>query len=191
MTKLLFLSGSSRKDSLNKKLTNNAVAIAKKIGSANITHIDLADFPMPIYNGDIEDESGLPEHAKRLKKLFIEHDGFFIASPEYNSSISPLLKNSLDWISRKETSDESGLIAFTGKVAAISAASIGGLGGIRGLVHLRMMLTNIFTVVVPQQLTIPTAQNEFDADGNLSEKYQKSLHNVVAEFITTATKLKK
>lgn len=191
MTKLLFLSGSIRKDSLNKKLAQNAAAIAKKIGGAEITLIDLADFDMPIYNGDLEDASGLPEQAKRLKKLFIEHDGFFIASPEYNSSISALLKNSLDWISRKEPSDSAGLLAFSGKVAAISAASTGGLGGIRGLVHLRMMLTNIFTIVVPQQLTIPAADKEFDAEGNLSEKYQKSLHNVVAELITTASKLKK
>jgi chromate reductase len=191
MTKLLFLSGSIRKDSLNKKLAKNAVELAKKIGGAEITYIDLADFDMPIYNGDLEDASGLPENAKKLKNLFIEHDGFFIASPEYNSSISGLLKNSLDWISRPEKSDSGSLVAFTGKVAAISAASIGGLGGIRGLVHLRSMLTNIFTIVVPQQLTIPAATNEFDAEGKLSEKHQKALHAVVEQFIMVATKLKK
>jgi chromate reductase len=191
MTKLLFLSGSIRKDSLNKKLAKNAVEIANKIGRAEITYIDLSDFGMPIYNGDLEAESGLPENAKKLKKLFIESDGFFIASPEYNSSFTPLLKNSLDWISRPEKTDLGSLPAFTGKVAAISAASIGGLGGIRGLVQLRAMLTNIFTIVVPQQLTIPTATNEFDADGKLSEKHLKSLHNVVEQFITVATKLKK
>ncbi|MCD6034925.1 MAG: NAD(P)H-dependent oxidoreductase [Rickettsiales bacterium] len=186
--KLLFLSGSIRKESFNSKLIREAVALAKEAG-AKVTLIDLKDFPMPIYNGDLEAESGLPESAKKLKKLFIEHTGFMIASPEYNSSISPLLKNSLDWISRKETPDEPGLIAFTGKVAGLVAASTGGFGGLRGLVPLRMMLSNIGVFVIPSQLAIPFADKAFDAEGKFVEsKQRESLRGVVKQFIETAKK---
>jgi chromate reductase len=190
MTKLIFLSGSSRKDSLNKKLAKNAYEIASSQG-ATATLIDLADFDMPIYNGDLESESGLPENAKKLKQLFINHDGFFIASPEYNSSFSPLLKNSLDWISRPETKGETSLIAFKGKTAALSAASPGGFGGLRGLVPLRIMLGNIGVHVIPSQLSIPFASKAFNEEGKFSDEKQLStLKNLVLEFIETSQKLK-
>lgn len=190
MAKLLFLSGSIRKDSLNKKLAKQAYAIAKEL-NADATYIDLKDFPMPIYDGDTEDESGLPENAKKLKQLFIEHDGFFIASPEYNSSFSALLKNSLDWISRLHMENEPSLVAFRGKVAAISAASPGGFGGLRGLVPLRMMLSNIGVIMVPTQIAISFASNVFDEAGNLSDEKQKSmLKGVVEQFIDIAKKQK-
>ena len=187
MAKLLFLAGSARKDSINKKLAKQAAKVAEKMGGAEITFIDLKDFPMPIYDGDLEDESGLPENAIKLKKLFIEHDGFFIASPEYNSSFSPLLKNSLDWISRKHEETEKPLVAFSGKIAAISAASPGGFGGLRGLVPLRMMLGNIGVVVLPDQLAIANAVDAFDSDGNLSNDFHiKTLNNIVEKFIKMA-----
>lgn len=167
-----------------------AFDIAGELG-ASPTYIDLKDFPMPIYDGDLEAESGLPEHAKRLKKLFRESDGLFLASPEYNSSISPLLKNSLDWISRPEPNEPS-LVAFSGKVAAISAASPGGFGGMRGLVPLRMMLGNIGVFVIPNQLAIPFADKAFDASGKLTDEKQKeTLRGVVKQFVETANKLGK
>jgi len=136
MAKLLFFAGSARKDSLNKKLAALAGELASEKG-ADVTIIDLKDFPMPLYDGDLEEEEGLPENAKRLKKLFIEQDGFFIASPEYNSSFSSLLKNTLDWISRPHEENEASLSAYRGKVAALGAVSPGALGGLRGLVPLR------------------------------------------------------
>jgi chromate reductase len=130
MTKLLMFAGSARKASTNKQLAALAAITAKEAG-AEVTLIDISDFDMPIYNGDIEAATGLPESAKRLKQLFVEHDGFFIASPEYNSSISALLKNALDWISRPHTKNEPGLWAFNGKVAAIGSVAPGALGGLR------------------------------------------------------------
>ncbi len=189
MTKLLFFAGSARKDSYNKKLARIAHQLAKSSG-ADVTFIDLKDFPMPIYDGDLEDASGLPENAKKLKKLFIEHDGFLIASPEYNSSISPLLKNSLDWISRKETADEPGLVAFTGKVFALVAASPGGFGGLRGLVPLRMMLENVGALVIPTQLAISFVNKAFnDQDELTDENHKKVLTSVVKQLIDTCTKI--
>ena len=110
MAKLIFLSGSVRKDSLNKKLVAQAYEFAKELGT-DAKLIDLNNYEMPFYDGDLEAASGLPENAKKLKKEFVECDGFFIASPEYNSSFSPLLKNALDWISRPSEKGEAGLIA--------------------------------------------------------------------------------
>lgn len=189
--KLLFLAGSCRKESLNKKLARHAASIAEK-EDVTVTFIDLKDYDMPIYNGDLEDENGLPEKAKNLKKLFIEHDGIFIAAPEYNSSLAPLLKNSLDWISRKENEDEPALVAFKGKVVAISAASTGALGGLRGLVPLRMMLGNIGVYVTPSQAALSKATESFDENGKLVNEQQAAMvDKVVTELIEATAKLKK
>ncbi|MGB1077438.1 MAG: NADPH-dependent FMN reductase [Bdellovibrionales bacterium] len=192
MTKLLFMAGSARKDSINKKLAKLASKIAQENGSENdTTFIDLKDYEMPLYDGDLEAEKGLPENAIKLKKLFVEHDGFFIASPEYNSSFSPLLKNALDWISRPHEEGEGSLIAFSGKVAALSAAAPGALGGLRGLVPLRMMLGNIGVTVTPHQTAISFGFEAFDDDGNLKDEQQSAmLEKTVDQFIQTTKKLK-
>ena len=134
MSKILAFAGSARKESFNKKLVNIA-AIGARNDGADVTVVDLADYSMPIFNQDMENTDGMPEKASEFKKLLIEHDGFLIASPEYNSAFSALLKNTIDWASRKETEDEIPLEAYKGKVAVIMAASPGGLGGLRGLVH--------------------------------------------------------
>jgi chromate reductase len=187
-TKLLFLAGSARKDSLNKKLAKVAYNLALAQG-VNATFIDLKDYPLPIYDGDLEDESGLPENALKLKQLFTDHSGLFIASPEYNSSISPLLKNTLDWISRPHASDEIPLSAYRDKVAAIVAASPGGLGGLRGLVPLRMLLGNIQVLVLPQQLALASAMSAFDEQGQLvDEQKGKALGAIVATLIAATAK---
>jgi len=181
--KLLFLAGSAREKSLNKMLARNAYQIAKSHG-ASATLIDLKDYPMPIYDGDLEADSGLPEKAIELKELFTEHDGIFIASPEYNSSFSPLLKNSLDWISRPHYQDEPSLSAYRNKIAAIVAASPGGFGGLRGLLPLRMMLGNMSVIVLPEQLAISHAVGCFDDTGQLTdEHYHKTLTRVVSRLI--------
>jgi NAD(P)H-dependent FMN reductase len=143
---------------------------------------------MPIYNGDWEDKNGLPDAAKKLKEIFINHDGFFIASPEYNSSFSPLLKNTIDWMSR----GDDGLAPFKGKVAAIAAASPGGLGGMRGLVPLRMLLANIGVHVVPEQMALSNASDFFDDnDIIMSDDKKKMLEGVVKSLFDTTRKLKK
>lgn len=189
MTKILMFAGSARKASTNKQLAALAACTAKEAG-VDVTLIDLADFDMPIYNGDIEADTGLPENAKRLKQLFVEHDGFFIASPEYNSSIPALLKNALDWISRPHTKNEPSLWAFQGKVAAIGSVAPGALGGLRGLVPLRMMLGNIGVTVVPSQVAVSDGFNAFDKDGALvAERQAGMLKTTISQLVKTTVTL--
>ncbi len=189
MAKLLFFAGSARKESMNKKLAKLAAAMAQDAG-AHVTHIDLKDFEMPLYDGDGEAQNGIPENAKKLKQLFVEHDGFFIASPEYNSSIPPLLKNTLDWISRPHEEQEASLIAFKGKIAALGAVSPGGLGGLRGLVPLRMMLGNIGVTVVPSQVAIGSGFQVFDENEHLKDDRQaRMLKATIDEFVKIANRL--
>ena len=138
MAKILAFAGSTRSGSFNKMMVKVAADGARSAG-AEVNFIDLRDFPMPIYDGDLEKESGVPEHARRLRELMGEHQGLLIASPENNSTISSVLKNTIDWISRPD-GDTPGLVAFKGKVAGIMAASPGKLGGIRGLQHVRNIL---------------------------------------------------
>ena len=189
MVKLLFLAGSARKDSINKKLAKLAADMAQKAG-AEVTYIDLKGFEMPLYDGDLEAQHGIPENAKKLKQLFVEHEGFFIASPEYNSSMSALLKNSLDWISRPHEQNEAALIAFKGKVAALGSVSPGGLGGLRGLVPLRMMLGNIGVTVVPSQTAISSGFQAFDDNEQLKNENQAAmLKATIDEFVKIASRI--
>jgi chromate reductase len=190
MTNLLFFAGSARKQSINKKLVMAAAKIAQEKG-ATVTVVDLKDYQMPLYDGDLEAAEGVPENAIKLKKLFVEHDGFFIASPEYNSSFSPLLKNTLDWISRPHEENEKSLSAYDGKVAAIGSVSPGGLGGLRGLVPLRMMLGNIAVHVVPNQTAIANGFEAFDQDGMLKEERNiQMLDATIEQFVKTAQALR-
>ncbi|MCE9518722.1 MAG: NAD(P)H-dependent oxidoreductase, partial [Verrucomicrobia bacterium] len=129
--KILAFAGSTRAGSFNKKLIRIAADAARAAG-AEVTLIDLRDYPLPLFDGDLEDENGLPENAKKLKALMRESDGFLISSPEYNSSITAVLKNAIDWASRQETDDEPSLVAFRGKAAVLMSASPGALGGLRG-----------------------------------------------------------
>lgn len=172
MTKILAFAGSSRKGSVNKKLVTIAALAAEKQG-AEVTIIDLIDYPMPLFNQDLESEQGMPERAHDFKQLLINHDGFLIASPEYNSAFSPLLKNVIDWASRAESKDEPPLQAYRGKFASIMAASPGGLGGLRGLVFLRMLLNNIGVTVLPEQQAIPQAFKAFSETGSLNDETQQ------------------
>jgi NAD(P)H-dependent FMN reductase len=186
---LITLAGSTRQASVNKKLARLAAARAQATG-ASVEYLDLADYPMPIYDGDLEARDGLPETARSLKARFRGSDGFLIASPEYNSSLPPVLKNALDWISRPETEDEPGLVAYRGKVAALMAASPSGMGGMRGLVPLRMMLGNIGVHVVPDQLTMPRAFGAFTANDQLADPdHDERLATVVRTWVATARRL--
>jgi NAD(P)H-dependent FMN reductase len=140
----------------------------------DVTIVDLRDLPMPLYDGDLEARDGLPPNAKKFKELLLAHQGLLIASPEYNSSISAVLKNAIDWASRPVPGEES-LACFKGKVAGLVAASPGALGGLRGLVHLRAILGNISVIVVPEQAAVGKAQDAFDADGSLKDAGQKKM----------------
>lgn len=165
MVKILAFSGSARKNSYNQKLVKIAAQGAEQVG-ADVNIVNLADYPMPLFNQDLEVEQGMPATARAFKELLISHDGFLIASPEYNSAFSPLLKNAIDWASRRE-GDEPPLLAYRNKTAVIMAASPGALGGLRGLVMLRMLLSNIGMIVLPGQLALANADKVFDGEGNL------------------------
>jgi chromate reductase, NAD(P)H dehydrogenase (quinone) len=183
--KILAFAGSLRKGSYNKMLIHIAVAAAEEAG-ADIQLIDLADYPMPIYDQDIEDKEGIPPNGLKIKKMMIESHGFLIASPEYNSSISGVLKNTIDWASRPQPGEPS-LVAFKGKSAALISASPGALGGLRGLVILRSLLSNIFVTVLPEQVTIPTAHEAFDAQGQLLDpKKKEQVVNVAKRLVAVA-----
>jgi chromate reductase, NAD(P)H dehydrogenase (quinone) len=134
MTKILAFAGSARKESFNKKLANIAAEGAKNAG-AEVTYLDFHDLPLPLYDEDLEALDGLPDNVLKLKSLMKAHDGFVIACPEYNSSITPLLKNVIDWASRPAT-DEPPLACFTGKVALLMSASPRGLEGLHMLPQL-------------------------------------------------------
>jgi NAD(P)H-dependent FMN reductase len=166
--KILAFAGSLRKDSHNKKLVKIAIKGAEEAG-AQVTYIDLADYPLPVYNQDDEDRQGLPENALKLKKLMLEHDGFLIAAPEYNSSISAALKNAIDWASRPSDPNEVYLCCFIDKVVLLLSASPGALGGLRGLVTVRSIFGNIHSIVLPQQKSIPNAGEAFDDKDNLKD----------------------
>lgn len=173
MGKILAFSGSARTGSFNQKLVAIASEGAKDAG-ADVTLINLRDYPMPLYNGDLEAKEGLPENALKFKSLLLEHDALLIASPEYNSAFSPLLKNVIDWASRPHTENEAMLSAYKGKVAGIMATGPGALGGMRGLVFLRMLLENINVMVLPAQKAIPFSFEAFNEDDNLKNSADQS-----------------
>ena len=189
MPKILAFAGSARKESVNKNLVAIAARGAREAG-ASVTEIDLADYPMPLFDQDLEQEQGMPEHARRFKSLLINHDAFLIASPEYNSAFSPLLKNALDWASRREAADELALIAYKGKTAAIMAAAAAGYGGLRGLVFLRMLLANIGVTVLAAQQVVPHSPKAFNDDGSLIDQAkQQAVLDLGRELSTTVAKL--
>lgn len=170
--KILAFAGSTRTDSFNKKLVRIAAAGAREAG-AEVTMLDLRDYPLPLYDGDLEQREGLPPNARKLKDLFLAHQGLLIASPEYNSSISAVLKNTIDWVSRP-VPGEPPLGCFVDKVAALMSASPGALGGLRGLVTVRSILGNIRVIVLPDQVAVAKAHEAFAADGSLKDPQQQA-----------------
>lgn len=168
--KILAFAGSLRMGSYNKMLVKIAAAGARKAG-AEVTYIDLRDLPLPVFDEDLEKEQGTPDNARRLKQLFLDHQGLLISSPEYNSSVSAALKNAIDWVSRP-VQGEPPLAAFNGKVASLMAASPGALGGLRGLVALRSILGNIRVLVLPEQVAVAKANAAFNAQGELTDTNQ-------------------
>jgi len=186
--KILVFAGSLRRDSWNKKLARVG-ADAVRAAGGEATLLDLADLPMPLYDGDLEKEHGLPEHAKRLKQLMKDHAGLLIASPEYNTSIPGVLKNAIDWASRAEAG-ETPLQCFDGKVAALLSASPGALGGLRGLATLRSILGGIRVLVIPEQLAVPKAHEAFDEAGKLKDaKQQTTLAAIAKRLVTVVARL--
>lgn len=180
--KILAFAGSTRTESFNKKLVKIASAGAKDAG-ADVTVIDLHDFQMPLYDEDLERQEGLPSSAHKLKDLMLEHQGLLISSPEYNSSISGVLKNTIDWTSR-QSDGEIPLACFKDKVAGLMSASPGGLGGLRGLVHVRAILENIGVLVIPNQVAISKAHEVFNLDGTMKDEKQEQQVKKIGSNLT-------
>jgi NAD(P)H-dependent FMN reductase len=186
--KILAFAGSTREGSYNKQLLKLAAAAASKAGG-DVQVIDLRDFHLPIYDGDLESREGLPENARKLKQLFISHQAILISSPEYNSSVSGVLKNAIDWVSRPAPG-EAPLAGFEGKVAGLLSASPGALGGLRGLVQLRAILGNIRVLVLPDQVAVSRASEAFDAEGRLKDpKLQASVEKLAEKLVDHVRKL--
>lgn len=167
-TKMLAFAGSSREDSVNKKLIAEIAYLSSQTG-VDVTVIDLKDFSIPFYDADLEIAQGMPSKAKELRQLMIQSQIIVIASPEYNASVSPLLKNAIDWSSRNEEGGSS-RAAFKDKKFILMSASPGSGGGARGLVHLQAIIEDIGGTVVSKHIVVPHAYNAFDEQGHLKSK---------------------
>jgi len=187
--RILAFASSTRRESFNKKLVAIAAQGAREVG-AEVMLIDLKDFPLPLYDQDLEAEQGMPENGKKLKKLFIDHDGLLIASPEHNGSFPAILKNAIDWVSRPAPGEPS-LAAFRGKAAALMSASPGALGGRRGLDHIRSILGNMGVIVLPDQIALAKAHEAFQPDGSLVDpKRQAGVEGLGKTLASFLAKLK-
>jgi chromate reductase, NAD(P)H dehydrogenase (quinone) len=185
--RILAFAGSLRQGSYNKRLIKIAAQGAQEAG-AEVTVIDLKDYPLPIFDEDIE-KQGLPENARKLKDLFLSHHGLLLSCPEYNSSITGVLKNVIDWVSRPVPNEQS-LAPFNDKVTAIMSASPGALGGLRGLVHVRAILSNLNVLVLPKQIAVSKADEAFKEDGTLKdEKQQTAVKQLGAMVVNLLKKL--
>jgi chromate reductase len=185
--RILVFAGSIRTGSFNARL---AALAAKELGlaGAEVTHISLQDYPLPIYDGDLEAKSGAPENAVKLKQMMMAHHGVFIASPEYNASVTPLLKNALDWISRVREGKETPLAAYRNRVFAIGGASNGAFGAMRSLLALRQVLEiGCGALVIPEQIAVSRAAEAYDERDHLKDERTASLlRSVVRRLIDMA-----
>jgi len=182
--RILAFAGSARRASFNRKLLAIAVEEIRAAG-AEVTLLDLNDFSLPLYNGDLEDAQGQPEAAQRLVKLITAHDALLVASPEYNSQITPLMKNTIDWCSRADENP------FAGKVAAVISASPGPYGGIRSAAISHQLLDKLGAFVIPATCNLSQAGEAFDEAGNLkNERSLQSVRAVVIQLVATVSKLR-
>lgn len=167
---VLAFAGSTRLESVNKKLVNQAARIAREMG-ASVTVLDLKNFPMPIYEADLEASEGMPENTKQFRQWMINSPMIFISSPQNNASVSALLKNVIDWCSRGENGGSS-REAYKGKKFVLMSASPNKKGGAKGLIHLKAIIEDCGGEVFPIQISIPDAYNAFDENGNLKDPNQ-------------------
>ena len=190
-TQLLIFAGSTRQASFNRKLAHVAAEMARASG-AEVTHIELSDFDIPMYNADLEAQ-GTPADVMKLKQLMFEHPAWIICSPEYNGSYTALLKNTIDWVSSPVKCDpawQEGFKSFTGKVVGMLSASPGPLGGLRSQSHLAPLLLNAQCWVAPKAFALGRAGDAFDADGTLvNTAHVKSVQAVIDQVLDASRKL--
>ena len=170
--RILVIPGSIRLASYNRRLAQEAARLLA-LGNATVTLLDLADYPLPIYDGDSEEANGPPALAVQLAERIAEQDGLLLVSPEYNASISPLLKNALDWASRVRKVRGKPLQPFRHLVVGLASASPGRLGGLRGLVALRPICQALGAEVLTTQLAVHEAATAFDENGRLVDERQR------------------
>lgn len=181
--RILAFSGSARRESLNRKLLAVVVEAVRAAGG-EVTTVDLNEYPLPLYHGDVEDSDGLPTNAGRLSEAMLAHDALLIASPEYNSQMTPLLKNTIDWCTRAEENP------LRGKVAAVVSASPGMFGGIRSMTLCRALLTHLGCHVIPAQCVLPHADEAFDPAGRLLDaRTQKAVRTLAEQLVWVANRL--
>lgn len=180
--KLLFFAGSLRADSCNKKFVRAAMRMIESGGDSHkAEYLDLKDYPMPPYDGDIEDSAGIPETTKLLGKKITAADALIISSPEYNGAIPGVLKNVIDWLSRESQ------VSLVGKQLLLLGASPGALGGTQGLWHTRVPFEKLGTHVYPGMMGLPDAYNAFDAQGNLKDaKTAQRLKRLLSQYLAYA-----
>lgn len=180
--KILAFAGSTRKESFNKRLAKIAILAADKAG-AETTFIDLHDYNMPLYSEDLLAEHGMPDGVIAFKEMLKNHNGFLISSPEYNGSLTGTLKNAIDWATIKADGEER-MACWNGKIAGLLSASPGGLGGIRGLHHLRTILAGIGTFVLPNHLAVGNSTTNLQNDEQITdEKLQQQVENLSIEMV--------
>jgi NAD(P)H-dependent FMN reductase len=188
--KILVIPGSLRTGSLNIRLAQMAAAELLRAG-ADVTELSLADYPLPIYDGDLEARSGVPEAAVQLKRMIGAHQGVLLVTPEYNSAPPPLLKNAIDWVSRVQDPGESAGAVFRNRAFALAAASAGKLGGARCLAALRLILSGCRAPVIPNQLTLSFADQAYDDQGRLKNNADvEALQAMVQQLIAFAQQMK-
>tara|TARA_R110000751_G_scaffold107645_8_gene204057 strand:- start:149377 stop:149961 length:585 start_codon:yes stop_codon:yes gene_type:complete len=173
---ILVVAGSTRSGSINGKLADAAQLTLAQFGG-DVTRISLLDYPLPLVNEDLKKQKGIPENAMKLGRMIAAHDGLFIASPEYNASIAPLLKNAIDWVSLIARDGEKPFKAWNGRYIALGSASNGRLGGIRSLNHLRSVMMAVGTQIITEQCSVSDAAAAFDEDGRLTDERTAGILN--------------
>ena len=188
--KILVIPGSLRTGSLNARLAAAAVHEFAQAG-VDVTRISLGDFPLPIYDGDLQTKSGLPKNAINLKRMMSAHHGVLIVTPEYNSSVPPLVKNTIDWVSRVQDAHETRGQVFRERAFAIAAASEGRFGGTRSLAALRLILSACHAMVIPNQLALSFASEAYDDMDRLKHPADiEALKALVRQLIDTSQAMK-
>ncbi|MGY8662047.1 NAD(P)H-dependent oxidoreductase [Bradyrhizobium sp. UFLA05-109] len=187
--KILVIPGSLRTGSHNAKLAAVAAYEFAQAG-VDVTRVSLADFPLPIYDGDLQAKSGVPKHAVNLKRMIGAHQGVLIVTPEYNASVPPLLKNAIDWVSRVQDPHEARGEVFRGRAFAIAGASQSRLGGARALQALRLILTSCHANVIASQLALGFADQAYDDMDRLKNEGDiAALQDLVRQLIDISQRM--
>jgi NAD(P)H-dependent FMN reductase len=186
--KILVLAGSIRKGSFNQQLAD---AYAGELAhlECTVTRILLSDYPLPLMDEDLEAEKGVPENAVRLARQFHSHQGIVVVGPEYNGTLTPLTKNTIDWISRVSSHNGQPVVPYRSKPCAIAAASDGSMGGYSSLSHLRHVLSRLGMLVIPEQLSLAHASTAFEEDGSLKEGRPRTIMEAACRSIVEKARL--